>query len=446
MRNVTLSLIFAILAACAPHKPDAATFVPSGDPRVNLFRSDVETAWPQFRLGGGLNVVVANPQLPAEPAWRVETNGQYSSSPSVSGSTVLMANNNGKLYALDARTGANVWTASADNEIMSQPVYASGTVYVGVGNSLVRIWAAPQYKLMGTGANDLLALTLAKGEPVWRAELPGSGMPTPALVGPMLVHGNGAGLVYAFRAADGGYLWHSYAGSDMDMSQMLDGADGRIYIGGSYPNAVLALDARSGAVVWRHRFATYDGALSDCPLATNGQDIYGMYVRQVAPMRLPFRPDGRNADQHVFALDAKSGSLRWDVLLPGVRGIVPRFNEAAIPLLYGGTLYDGSALAPVVSALDTKTGVMRWQLRVGGPVKGGIAARDDVLYFGDLAGYLWAVDARNGRPIGKIQAGTPFNVGSPIILNDSLVIGSRDGAVLAVPLRAIRQSNETYTR
>jgi outer membrane protein assembly factor BamB len=90
--------------------------------------------------------------------------------------------------------------------------------------------------------------------------------------------------------------------------------------------------------------------------------------------------------------------------------------------------------------LDPKTGAIKWQLRVKGPIKGGIAARDGVLYFGDLAGYLWAVDARTGLPIGSVKTDVTFGVGSPIILNDSLIVGGTQGTVLAVPLEAIRRS------
>jgi hypothetical protein len=35
-----------------------------------------------------------------------------------------------------------------------------------------------------------------------------------------------------------------------------------------------------------------------------------------------------------------------------------------------------------------------------------------------------------------------FNVGSPIILNDSLIDGSREGSVIAVPLRWIRSAHD----
>lgn len=436
-----LGVAWALAAAACSAPPKAqAPVVPTQDAAVAVFRSDQARAWKQFRFGGGLNVVVVDSRLPAELSWRYETHGGYSSSPSVAGETILFANNDKRLYAVDGATGKPVWVAQADAQLMSQPVYADGRVFAGAGDSDASIWAPPFYKLIGSKQNDLLAFDLTTGKQIWRTQLPGSGMPTQALVGSSLISANGAGLVYAFTPADGTYRWRSYLGSDADMSQVLDGRDGRIYLAGGYPNAVFALDASNGTMLWRHLFGTYDGALSDCPLASDGVAVYGMYVRQTPPVQLPYVPDGRQAEQHVYALDKRTGALRWDRLLPRVRGIIPKYNESAIPLVYNGTLYDGSAIAPVVTALNPQSGSVKWQVHVNGVVKGGIAARDGILYFGDYSGYLWAVDARTGLTVGSIKTDTIFNVGSPIIVNDSLVVGSHDGVMLAVPLRAIRHS------
>jgi outer membrane protein assembly factor BamB len=75
-------------------------------------------------------------------------------------------------------------------------------------------------------------------------------------------------------------------------------------------------------------------------------------------------------------------------------------------------------------------------------VKGGIVARDGIIYFGDMGGYLWAVNASTGRAIGRKREDVHFNVGSPIIVNDSLIDGSEEGAVVAVPLRWIRDARD----
>jgi outer membrane protein assembly factor BamB len=118
------------------------------------------------------------------------------------------------------------------------------------------------------------------------------------------------------------------------------------------------------------------------------------------------------------------------------------WNRAAIPLIAGDTLYVGAANSPYVHALDTRSGAVRWRLRVRGTVKSGIARKDGVLYFGDYAGYLWAVSMGSGKVIGTKNAHTQFNVGSPVIVGNSLIVGSNTGAVIAIPLEEIRLARD----
>jgi outer membrane protein assembly factor BamB len=188
-----------------------------------------------------------------------------------------------------------------------------------------------------------------------------------------------------------------------------------------------------------HDFPKRAGAFDDCPLATDGRRIFGMYATPLVTDPKVFVLAGIRARQHVYALDAHTGRLRWDTSL-AVTGVEPGYNESAIPLYAGGTVYDGSPLAPVVTALDAGTGRVKWSLRVSGPVKGGFVLRDGVLYFGDLGGKLWAVEATTGRALGSVQTDVTFNVGSPIVLNDSLIDGSAQGPVIAIPLDDIRAS------
>jgi len=289
------------------------------------------------------------------------------------------------------------------------------------------------------GSSDLNGIDLRNGKKLWSFALTGSGMPMPALVGNQLLHVDGSGVFLALDVRTGAYLWRRLVYSNASMTNVLFDGE-RAYFGGRFPNAIYALRAGDGRTLWTHPFPPRDGAFDDCPLATDGHQIFGMYAAPKAVDSHVFIVAGLNAQQHVYALDARTGRLRWDSTL-AVTGTEPPYNESAIPLYSDGTVYDGSPFAPVVTALNARTGRVRWSLRVAGPVKGGLVVRDGILYFGDLGGKLWAVDAATGRALGNVQTDLTFNVGSPIVLNDSLIDGSAQGPVIAIALDDIRASH-----
>jgi outer membrane protein assembly factor BamB len=94
-------------------------------------------------------------------------------------------------------------------------------------------------------------------------------------------------------------------------------------------------------------------------------------------------------------------------------------------------------------AIDAKTGAVKWRITTHGPVKGGIVDAGGTLYFGDLGGYLWAVNANTGTVVGVKNMHSSFNVGSPIVAGQTLIIGSKGGTLVALPLTTIRTARDT---
>ncbi|MBV8373795.1 MAG: PQQ-binding-like beta-propeller repeat protein, partial [Candidatus Eremiobacteraeota bacterium] len=323
---------------------------PAPAPSPQRFDAARTLVWDQFRHGHGLNDVVVNSNVPDRVAWRFDAPQKgTSTSPVVAGTTILISGNDHTLYAIDARDGRPVWRWKGDNEIMTAPVYRDGIAVIGTGNAESPVWDPPTYNVVGMGANDLNGIDVQSGKSRWSFALTGTGMPMPAIVGHQVLHVDGSGVFLALDVRNGTYLWRRLFYSNASMTNILVG-DGVAYFGGRFPNAIYALRAGDGAPVWTHGFPRRDGAFDDCPLATDGRQIFGMYA--VPQSRDPnvFVVTGIVARQHVYALDATTGRFRWDTAL-SVSGSEPTYNESAIPLYAGGTVYDGSPVAPIVTAL-----------------------------------------------------------------------------------------------
>jgi outer membrane protein assembly factor BamB len=396
----------------------------------------VVPAWTQFRMGPQNNAVVAGT---LETAWRIETGGQISASPTLVDGALYVGNNGGSLYALDVGSGAVIWKAHVTNPLMSAPLVYGDLVIVGEGDPTSRSSSPSEPVMVGQGPSALIAFDRFSGTIRWQAPLNGSAMPTPAIIDGILVDHDGAGWINGFDPVTGAKRYANSIGSMASMSAILPVGGGDFVTAGVGSNAVWRLHADGGAVVWRSPFSKGASGIGDCPQVSDGERVFCDYVSPVLPDQ--WTVIGDLVVERVYAVDLRNGAPLWDVALEG--GTLPGRNEAAIPLLSGGLLYLGSAVASWMHALDARSGMLVWETPTRGAVKGGVVEVDGIVYFCDYGGYLWALDAKTGRVIGDKNAHAAFNVGSPIVAGQTLIVGSDSGSVIAVPLAAIRSAHDS---
>lgn len=395
----------------------------------------VAPAWTQFRLGPENNAVLGGK---LQAAWRIETGAQISASPTVIDGVLYIGNNNGSLYAIDVGSGQVLWKARVTNPLMSAPLIYGDLVIVGEGDPTSRTSSPSEPIMVGQGPSALIAFDRSDGSTRWQVPLSGSAMPTSAIIDGILVNHDGAGWINAIDPVTGARRYAHWIGSMSSMSAALPIGGGDFVTTGVGANAAWRLSAESGSVVWRSAFSKGASGIGDCPPVSDGTRIYCDYVSPVLPNTST--AVGDLVVERVYALRVVDGALMWDVALES--GSLPERNEAAIPLLANGLLYLGSAIAPYMHALDADSGILVWEMPTHGVVKGGVVEVDGTVYFGDLGGYLWAVDAKTGHVIGDKFMHASFNVGSPIVDGRTLIIGSDAGSVIAVPLQKIRSSHD----
>ncbi|MDE2572005.1 MAG: PQQ-dependent dehydrogenase, methanol/ethanol family [bacterium] len=117
-------------------------------------------------------------------------------------------------------------------------------------------------------------------------------------------------------------------------------------------------------------------------------------------------------------------------------GVVGPFEVT--PVVSGGTMYITTAYDHVF-ALDAKSGKMKWQytqklaktIFCCGPVNRGVAIADGKLFLGTLDGKLVALNASTGTPVWSIQAGdneAGYSLTmAPLIYQDRVIVGGAGG-------------------
>lgn len=405
--------------------------------------------WTQYRLNSTHNAVYDN-GAEALPRTKYRTGGQVRATPVIVGDSLYVGNHaTGGMFRFDLASGRVIWGASdpwfrhAPNWIHADMIQADGRIFVGYGN---RMFQSPQ--LRGTGSSGVMAVDPESGATLWKHATLGEVMPTPTFYDGTLYAVTGAGKLIALAPDSGELLWSLELPGWVSMSSpVID--DGMLYVGAL--NAVVAVDLASHEIRWTFE---EEASFTDVPPAISD----GIVVITAKASRRQLSKEQRQqystqrGDFHfIYAFDAESGKLLWRDLLGS--GAPQDNNTSGAPAIANGHVYVGSPYTYSVFSYDLHSGQRAWEYPVGAKVKGAPAIANGKVLFGDTAGFLHLLDAKtgtppsceNGRSAGKLKLGGSSNnskavalaPGGPVVINDTVFVGSQDGFVYAVPIAEI---------
>lgn len=390
----------------------------------------VPTSWLQLQAGADHNAVFAGSATARN--WSFLTGNIIVSGLSLVGDTLYAESFDHRLYALDARTGRELWHFRAGNIIMTAPIVADGLVVIGSGINDVlvhsptrTVWARPQ----GDAVDAVRAST---GKLQWVHRTVGEDMPTPALVNGRLVFANGNDVVQALDLKTGTELWRlPVQGVGTMASTAAKGNTAYVVTGESPTSAVkppvytYAVNALTGTMRWKAPYGNADSS------PTLGAGL--VFVEGSETLKGVSGPD--NAVNTVDALGQATGQKVWSLTSPP--GKLITVGEQAVSGTYvNGVLYQSLPEAREIVAIDARTGRVLWTAHSYAPAKTSPVVWRARVLVGDTRGYFYAIDAHTGRILVVKSFPKGFNESVAIVAGATIYLANGD-TVYAMPIKKL---------
>jgi outer membrane protein assembly factor BamB len=262
--------------------------------------------------------------------------------------------NSGRLLAMNRHTGKVEWACDEPGmrPIYCTPTVADGKVFCGEG-----LHTDKGCRLYCVNAND--------GNAAWNAPFKTDSHTegAPAVAGGKVYFPAGEDGLYCADANTGAKLWQFAGGKDkgihIDAAPVV--ANGRVFVGsGLYTYVAVALDANTGEEKWRTDLKL---RAFGAPLASGGKVFYGVGTGNMGADTFRYDEEGEDRDKEpagaVCCLDAATGKEEWRYPLP----LSVHTGLAADAFSVYAGCRDGN-----IYALDRKTGKLRWRVGIGSAV------------------------------------------------------------------------------
>ncbi len=248
----------------------------------------------------------------------------------------------------------------------------------------------------------------------WRFRAGGPIRSTAAASNGIVCFGTGSGRFYALDASTGSVKWTYETGGELSSSPAI--ASGAVYFTGG-DNHIYALDLATGRLKWK--FET--GAAIPYLYVPNEPRAFDYWSSSPAIAGQVLYVGSR--DGHVYALTL-DGKLKWKTDMGA--------TIVASPAVSNGVVFEGD-MAAKLFALDAETGAVRWRARAEGNAffKGEFqsspAVANGMVYIGSRDGFLYAFDAATGERKWRYDHKGAWVPTSPAVARGLVFAGSSDG-------------------
>jgi outer membrane protein assembly factor BamB len=317
-------------------------------------------------------------------------------SPTVAGDAVILGSCAGTLYALDRTTGSPIWfyKTGADGpaaEFHGEPLLIGDRIIIPTDSD-------PK--------GHLYSFDAASGVLLWKLPFIQGVTATPLLIDGRVVAVSAEGEVVAVDPKNGRVVWQKVPAGALKPQPNIPSpafSGKRIFFADNTAK-LLALDASTGATVWRKTLpartntalvvvgdmlvlGTEDGYMNWIAI-DSGAVKKRIRLEQGRPYGTPIFVSpllfvlAAGAKGNLIALDAQSGAIEWTQE-------TPKEWTTYRPLVTGSTVIVGSEEKNLY-AFDRATGKVRWCRPVGQVPRGLGVSKDGILYVGSLSGVVQA--------------------------------------------------------
>ena len=361
--------------------PDAAQALPL--PELLTLAGGAEAIFREDSRRTGAHPLVDLDAAALDVVYQLDAEAPFTASPVQAGGVMYLADQSGRLAAIEAYQAMPRWQFTAGGPIVAAPVVAGGVIYFGAADK------------------SLYALDAGQGLFLWRYTLRDNIATSPAVSEGVVYFGGEDRTVYALDATTGALRWKYGSGDRLVSSPTVAG--GRVFIGGG-DGIVYALEADSGALLWR---AALDAGIEASPAIGPDGTVYAA-----------------STGSQMAAFDPATGERRWVT--------EKLFGFVASPAVGNGQVFNAGR-GGAVWAFDAATGATLWEwvspagdtfvaspLLVGG-----------VLLAADTGGRAYALDAETGTVLAEYDLGAPVTA-SPTWTGEAVLFATQGGSAIAL--------------
>jgi outer membrane protein assembly factor BamB len=315
---------------------------------------------------------IASP-LPLKPIWTVNLGDNQAKlglrqRPAIEGDRLFVANDSGRVLAIDANSGATIW----DSEV----------VKTGKEGSKLYFWKRRAIEAGLTGG--------------------------PGVGAGLVVVGGRNGEVVALDADTGAERWKTTVTSEVIASPLVHAG---LVVVRSGDGRTFGLDAADGSRKW-----VFDRGLPNLSVRGNGSPVAGGELVYLG-----------YDDGSVIALRAADGLRAWEQLIgePEGRNDLERLADVDGELQLGLSELYATSFGGQTMAISTENSRPLWTRDVGS--YGGLALTADKVLVADPAGTVWALDRSSGTAMWKQDALARRWLTTPAVQGNYAVVGDIEG-------------------